>query len=40
VEGEALTLTGRTLERAGLFVQDLHGDFRSQLIHIVAADGE
>ncbi len=40
VEGEDLTLTGRTLERAGLFVQDLHGDFRSQLIHIVAADGE
>ena len=40
VEGEDLTLTGGTLERAGLFVQDLHGDFRSKLIHIVAADGE
>lgn len=37
IEGEEGTYTGDVLMKAGYLVQNLQGDFRSQLIHIVKA---
>ena len=37
IEGEERTYLGSTLMQAGILVENMWGDFRSKLIHIVEA---
>ncbi|MCR5771233.1 MAG: alpha-galactosidase [Butyrivibrio sp.] len=38
IEGSDIIIKGSTLERAGLVMPDLYGDYQSELIHLVAVD--